>query len=145
MNEEPDGTPNFMVVNNDIVARCGRDRLCGICGRPLSYWMAFVGGPISATNGVYSDPPFHKECALAAFRFCPHIARKVHRRTADEKMPDGSFKHVGAVEEKPAQWIIGLTRDYRILPWGQGQLFLCRVRHRIVFEYDDAGNLQELK
>jgi hypothetical protein len=142
MNVNPVGEVNFAVVSNEKVIQCGRDRECGICGKPLDYWIAFVGGPISAKNGAYSDPPFHKECAMAAMQFCPHLARKVHRRTADEKMPDGSWKSEGAVEDKPAQWIIGLTRDYTMLPWGKGVLFKCNVRHRIAYEYDDKGNLQ---
>lgn len=142
MNEEPDGTPNFMVVSNETVIGCGRDRCCGICGKPLDYWIAFVGGPISAANGAYTDPPFHKECAMAAMHFCPHINRRQHRRAPDEKMPEGSWKSEGAVEDKPAQWIIGLTRDYMMIPWGRGVLFSCNVRHRIAYEYDERGQLQ---
>jgi len=145
MNLRPDGTPDFMVVNNDTVIQCGMARLCGICGTSLDYWIAFVGGPISAMNGAYTDPPFHVECAEAAMKFCPHLARKVHRRTDDEKMPDGSWKSEGAVEEKPAQWIIGLTRDYKMLPWGKGILFKCNVRHRRTYEYDDNGLLRQVE
>jgi hypothetical protein len=142
MNEEPDGTPNFLVVSNDTVIGCGRDRCCGICGKPLDYWIAFVGGPISARNGAYTDPPFHRECAQAAMHFCPHINRRQHRRSPDEKMPEGSWKSDGAVEDKPAQWVIGLTRDYKMIPWGRGVLFRCSVRHQLVYEYDDDGILQ---
>ena len=142
MNEEPDGTPNFIVVNNDTVIGCGKDRCCGICGKPLDYWIAFVGGPISARNGAYTDPPFHRECAQAAMHFCPHLNRRQHRRSPDEKMPEGSWKSEGAVEDKPAQWIIGLTRDYKMIPWGRGVLFTCNVRHRIAYEYDNDGKLQ---
>jgi hypothetical protein len=144
MNLTPDGV-DFTTINNETVIECGRDRLCGICGNALSYWIAFVGGPISASTGAYTDPPFHVECAEAAFRFCPHIARKVHRRTPDDRMPEGSWKSVGAVEEKPERWIIGITRDYKMIPWGRGVLFKCNVRHRRIYEYDETGNLQELK
>jgi hypothetical protein len=144
MNLKPDGEPNFMVVNNETVIRCGMARLCGICGKDLDYWIAFVGGPISAGNGAYTDPPFHVECAEAAMLYCPHLNRKVHRRAPDEKMPDGSWKSEGAVEEKPAQWIIGITRDYRMIPWGKGVLFKCSVRHSRVYEYDEQGHLRKV-
>jgi hypothetical protein len=146
MNVLPDGdTYDFRVVSNSTVMECGRDHLCGICGKPLEYWIAFVGGPVSLKNGAYSDPPFHKECALAAMRFCPHINRKVHRRTSDEKMPDGTFYSELAVTEKPAQWIIGLTRSYRMIRHNQGVLFLAAsMPHTIRFEYDEDGHLQEV-
>jgi hypothetical protein len=107
----------------------------------LGYWIAFVGGPVSATNGAYTDPPFHRECAEAAMKLCPHLARKVHRRTRDEKMPADSFAPEGAIETKPPQWIIGLTRRYDMNPYGRGILFRCNVRHWLVFEYDENGDL----
>jgi hypothetical protein len=144
MNVNPAGEVNFMTVSNERVIQCGKVGLCGICGNPLDYWIAFVGGPLSAANGAYTDPPFHVECAEAAMEFCPHLARKVHRRTSDEKMPEGSWKSEGATEEKPAQWIIGITRDYRMIPWGQGVLFRCHLRFRRVYEYDEQGNLQKV-
>jgi len=144
MNVNPAGEVNFMVVSNERVIQCGEVGLCGICGNPLDYWIAFVGGPVSAMNGAYTDPPFHVECAEAAMLFCPHLNRKVHRRAPDEKMPEGSWKSEGAVEEKPAQWIIGLTRNYKMLPWGKGVLFKCNVKHRRVYEYDEQGHLRKV-
>jgi hypothetical protein len=145
MNEEPDGTPNFVLINEHIVRECGEKRLCGICGKPLDYWIAFVGGPISFANRAYSDPPFHRECARTAMTLCPHISRKVHRRVPDEKLPPMAYKSDGSVEEKPEFWVIGITRDFTMIPWGRGVLFrAATMKDAIVFGYDDEGHLKEV-
>jgi hypothetical protein len=96
-----DGSVNFTGINAETVARCARERLCGICGEALDYWIAFIGGPVSYSTRTYSDRPLHLQCAEAAVRYCPHINRQVHRRTAEEKFdPDSTWTWPLAEMEK---------------------------------------------
>lgn len=116
-NVMPDGTVNFTGINAQTVLKCAEERLCGICGEPLDYWIAFIGGPISLANRAYTDPPMHRECAEAAVKYCPHINRRVHRRTPDEKFdPDDTWYSTLGVMDKPAEWVIAITRSYDIVP-----------------------------
>lgn len=145
MNENPDGTPNFVLINDRIVMECAEKHLCGICGKPLGYWIAFVGGPLSFANRAYTDPPFHRECAEAAMTLCPHISRKVHRRVPDEKLPEVAWKADGSVDEKPEFWVIGITRSFQMVPWGRGILFRTgTMKQAIVYGYDEQGHLQKV-
>ena len=43
MNIQPDGSHDFTVVNYEWIGAHLDERLCGICGNKLGYWMAFVG------------------------------------------------------------------------------------------------------
>jgi hypothetical protein len=143
MNVLSDGTVDFSGISTAAVIECGTDRLCGICHRPLSYWIAFVGGPLSAKNGLYTDPPFHRECAEFAMEHCPHIKVRNHRRTPEDKMADGTWVSPGAVLDKPDQWIIGLTRDYRMVAHHEGLLFkTAPIKSTLVYEYGEDNILE---
>jgi hypothetical protein len=81
----PDGTGQWGITDTQAVERCWRERLCGVCGRPLGQWIAFVGGPGSADRfrGAYTDPWMHERCAeLSITDLCPYIMRpRVPRRS----------------------------------------------------------------
>jgi len=69
------GRPDFKVLNPERVARCIRNRLCGLCGQGLGREVTFVGGPKSARGRIYTDPAVHEDCAVYAAQACPHLAR----------------------------------------------------------------------
>lgn len=140
-----DGSVNFTGINAQTVVNCGIDRRCGICGNDLDYWIAFIGGPVSLANRVYSDPPMHRECAEAAMTYCPHIRVRNHRRTPDEKQPDDSWASPAAVMEKPEEWIIALTRQYKMIPHGPGVLFrAATIKDTLRYRYSNAGLLERV-
>ena len=147
MNVMGDGTVNFTGIDITKVYECGTNRLCGICSKPLDYWIAFIGGPVSYSTRMYSDPPMHKECALAAVEFCPHIRVKNHRRTPDEKMLDGGLGALpGAVDTKPDEWIIAMVRDYTIVAHPPAFLFkTAAIKGESRFRYNEAGILEPVE
>jgi hypothetical protein len=106
----PDGTPNFTLLDPHKVAIAAKDRLCGLCGEKLTYWIAFIGGPKSWEGRMFLDTGMHEDCAEAAMFLCPYIfLPKTNRSKKAEKegvAPDGF------VGEKPSHWLMGITRDY---------------------------------
>lgn len=120
-------------------------RRCGICGEPLDYWIAFVGGPKSYASRSYVDPPFCVPCALAATRLCPHLAIRRHKRAPEHRLAEGSSTPEGFVEEKPEEFIIGITRDYKVNVTEGHLIFKAapfKKAHR--FRFDDEGHLTEI-
>jgi ferredoxin len=94
-----------------------RDRLCGVCGRPLGYWMVFLGDVVSSVPGgePYMDPPMHEDCALAAMEVCPFIQHeRVPRRPAAPEdvllAPPGSF------EGPKRPWVMAVTHGFKMVP-----------------------------
>jgi len=58
--------PDFRARDDDKWVQCARDRLCGLCGKKLGWWIVFVGGPKSVESRLFSDLPMHEECARYA-------------------------------------------------------------------------------
>jgi hypothetical protein len=143
MNVLSDGTVDFSGISAAAVIECGRDRLCGICHQPLTYWIAFVGGPLSTANRAYTDPPFHRGCAEFAMEHCPHIKVRNHRRTPEDRLADDTWVSPDGKWEKPDQWIIGLTRDYQMVAHRGGLLFrTAPIKDTLVYEYNDDNILE---
>lgn len=141
MNILPDDSVNFLGISLPRVQECAAEGLCGICGKALDYWIAFLGGPLSFANRTYSDPPFHRDCVEVALRLCPHIAMKRHKRASDERLGE-HWKSPDATLEKPDQWIVALTREYKVIVQGHGILFRAgTIKHHFTYEYNEEGNL----
>ena len=112
MNVLDDGSNDFTVTNTQWVI--GHPQDCGICGKPLGYWMAFVGGPKSTLNRSYLDPPFHEECAEAAMRLCPHMAIERHERAPEHRVNKDAIAPDGFIADKPDAMFIAITRGFKI-------------------------------
>lgn len=95
----PDGTPDFRVIDHARVAESMERKLCGLCGEPLTYYIAFIGGPMSVEHRLYSDPPMHVECAEYAMKTCPFLAIPNYQYASDESVDK---KHEG----KPVDLIV---------------------------------------
>lgn len=65
--------PDWSKVDPVKMRECIRDRLCGVCGKQLGYWLALIGGNNSVAHRVFADPPMHEECAVWSVRHCPHL------------------------------------------------------------------------
>ena len=55
------------------VLQCALSRVCGMCGRSLSWGVTFVGSPAEDEAGAFHFPPSHRECAEAALRLYPSL------------------------------------------------------------------------
>jgi hypothetical protein len=108
-----DGTPDFRVLDDALMARAVRHRLCGLCGDKIRGDVYFIGGPLCVENGFFYDPPMHKDCARYAICTCPHLARS-KGRYAPQPEPGttgpGIALIAGAMDiSKKAEWF-GLMR-----------------------------------
>lgn len=145
MNQREDGTWNFLAIHFPTLLRCIRESLCGVCGKPLGYASAFVGGPLSAQSRVYSDPAFHPECAKAAMRLCPHILIGRMKRASEERIGEDATHHHLATLDKPAEWVIGIapTRETEVRFAKDGAYIMPgKFTKTIRYPYDDEGRLQ---
>jgi hypothetical protein len=140
-----DGSVNYTGINAHTTIKCGKENLCGICSEPLTNWIAFIGGPVSLANRTYADPPLHEECALAAVKYCPHINRRAHRPTKDEKYdPDTTWKPPQG--DKPDEWIIAITRNFKMVPYQGFVVFKSgTIARTMKFAYDDTGHIQPVE
>ena len=53
--------------------QCALSRVCGLCGRSLSWGVTFVGSPAEDEAGAFHFPPSHRECAEAALQLYPRL------------------------------------------------------------------------
>lgn len=110
--------PDFRIVNETRVRLCVAHRLCGICGEEIGRTVAFVGGPESVANRVFSDPPMHEECARYALTVCPFLAspRGRHRPIgADETGGVEVAKNPLTGTERPEKIALYLARSYELV------------------------------
>jgi hypothetical protein len=108
---------DFRVMDPKRFVQAVKERRCWVCGDRLGKYIAFVGGPLSAAQRLYADPPAHLECAEFSAKVCPFLAiRSAHRREADKpahiEMPGEQI-----VENHEATAIL-ITTDYSMLPQG---------------------------
>lgn len=142
----PDGTGpvvDFTTVNTDRAAAVGRWRRCSLCTEPMGYWIGFLGGAKAAESLTYSDPPGHPECLRVAVDLCPYIAIGAARRASDRHRPPGTVTPPGFTAVKPEQWVLGLTRSYRMVLVRGTVLFLpAPFTHLQRWRYDQHGHLE---
>jgi hypothetical protein len=115
-----DGRPDFRTLDLERVERCIQDRLCGVCGRTLDYWIAFIGGPACERNRLFRDPAMHPQCADYAARACPFISG-ARTKYSSRPLPEGEglATHVDVNmadhERRPVDMFIFTTRRYRVV------------------------------
>jgi len=108
--EDNDGEAALGVLDPERVIRSLRDRLCGICGRSLGYWIAFVGGGLCLTNRLYLCP-LHEDCARYAMRVCPFLASpqaKYRPLKSDIQVQVNPLM----ADRRPAEMFLVITRRY---------------------------------
>ena len=125
---------------------CGTERRCGVCGELMGYWVAFVGGPMSAETRTYTTPPMHIDCAEASIALCPHIAYESRNRARKHKGEVVTMP--GFVDDKPDEWFLYVTRSYEQKLYTrrghEGYVFLPAPAKFIRrFVYDDGGHIKE--
>jgi hypothetical protein len=119
--------PQFTINDTLKVLNATREKLCGICGKPLDRAKWFVGGPQSAfhPHGAYIDPPMHHDCAAYALQVCPWLATSRYLERTDEQRISKKFENlpdhvVGIVDRtgipgKPEYFVlVGTTRPIKM-------------------------------
>lgn len=133
-----DGTPDFKVTDQKTWAVCILTKRCGLCGEKLlNHEYYFIGGEISCGNGVFYDPPMHKECAHYAFQVCPFLACEKGYSKAPPTKVEGVTITVdpNMLPHRPAKMGILLTTDWAIVPIQNGHYF--KIRDIVSIEWRD--------
>lgn len=122
--------PDFRAADGRAFARCVKQRLCWVCGQSLGYLtdeVAFVCGPIAASNKISSEPPSHVECAEFACRACPFLVRPHAKRRPgfDDELEEHRSAPSGLhIEGNPGVSAVWVTRWYSMLNLGKGGVLL---------------------
>lgn len=126
---DPDGTPDFRVIDPVKWGKAARLRCCGICGEPLGVRMAFVGGPVSMSNRLFTDLPMHRDCAQYALRACPFLAAPSFAYS--RKVPIDASVNEHVVTTRPDRFGIGICKGFRLamLPGGEAVLQAAEFEH----------------
>lgn len=82
-----EGTPEFRIMSSARLQRAIRERLCWVCGEPLSDYASYVAGPMCAVNRTSAEPPSHPPCARWSATACPFLSRP-HMRRRDAGLPE---------------------------------------------------------
>ena len=115
----PDGSGRWDANDVGRKLQCGRDRLCGLCGRPLGWWAVFLTqdhGQLGRRT-LFTDAPLHEDCAVLALAECPFIAnRRLPRRAdADVRCP------AAADPARPKTgWLMVATHDWEVIEQAAG-------------------------
>jgi len=112
-----DGKPEFRLLDISKQYKCIADRLCAVCGRKLPKdSMFFIGGILTFTNRVCTDPGMHRICAEYSLMTCPHMyyERAQRREKGLEGMPieDSKILDPG----KPKQLYLIKASKYKAIP-----------------------------
>lgn len=108
------GKPDQRIADERKQHICRTKNLCWICGDPLTYWIAFVGGPMSAHNAAFADGPMHVECAEFACMVCPHLAHPGAKRRPGGPM-DETYAPDGLIETPIEKCCVFITRRFTVL------------------------------
>jgi len=117
------GQPEFSMSDQLKLRRAIREQLCWVCGMPLIGKMAFVGGPLSVENRIFSDAPSHVECAEYAVQVCPFLAMPNYVKRACK---DG-IALPGQVDHKPDRVAVYVTDGYKLVMMGDSPHRLFRA------------------
>ncbi len=91
----------------DAVAKCHLDKLCGVCGKRLGYWIVFLGGAGNRATRRFPHPPMHRECAERLLANDPFWSTPVAERTRQW------YKHAREADLRgELEWTPYLTRGY---------------------------------
>ncbi len=108
---------DFRVLNLTNHRRCAKERLCGICGQRLGYWLWFIGGPMCLQNRVFGDAPMHRECAEYALDVCPFLSHSTmqYKLESSDKVADTETDQ-NVITARPDRILLYQTRQYTLTP-----------------------------
>ena len=112
------GRPDFRVADAETWVRTVNLRICSLCAQPLGKHLAFVGGPLTQVNRMFTDLPMHRDCAEYALKVCPFLAapRFRYAETFSSKDADIAFAVNAHVSEtRPEVFFMGITSKYEVV------------------------------
>lgn len=110
---KPDGVPDFKVTNHQHWQRCVNEKLCGVCGQPMTGTMFFIGGDRSLVSRTFFDPAMHEDCARYAFAVCPFlIGSKDYAPTPKQAPPGAAGLVVYGWDKRPARMGFLICQDF---------------------------------
>lgn len=112
-----DGTIDFRVMDPERFVLAVKERRCWVCGDRLGKFIAFVGGPLSAAQRLYADPPSHVECAEFAAKVCPFLTIPTARRREANKPAHVEMSGQQVIENPEVTGIL-IATGYSGLPQG---------------------------
>lgn len=120
-----DGKPDFRVIDPNKWIEAVNNYQCGICGQKLEGEMAFVGGPVSIHNRLFTDLPMHKDCAEYALKTCPYLAApKFGHASLESLAKHGGWKPgemtvaAAASDVRPSRFGLGVTSGFQLARLG---------------------------
>lgn len=134
-----DGVPDFRVSDPDRVLACYTRRLCGVCGKPLPYWISFIGGPLAITNRLFFDPAMHSECARYALAVCPFLAFR-NTGFSSRPIPEGSAADPRSSGARPD--LFGLYETWSFEPVQlDGAMYVRAAKARAITWFNHTGEI----
>lgn len=111
-----DGVPNFRAHEPRAHRRAIMERLCGVCGKRLSWWLWSVVGPNELTQGATFMPAMHEPCMRYALSVCPFLAvqDRVARGSGRHQVPTAVVP-TAVVKPKPQRLALIRYRHYQVL------------------------------
>jgi hypothetical protein len=119
--EKPETPVDFRVLNPHKRFKCGKLELCGLCGEPLGYRKAFLGGPMCVADRAFGDAAMHLDCAEYAVQVCPFLATDLqyvdHDRMAAAAKKKGSTLDIDPLTTlaKPKYVVLYEARGFDML------------------------------
>lgn len=112
----PDGTPDFKITDEAKRIRALRERRCALCGEPLEYRIAFIGGESLVNLREFYDAGMHEDCARYAARACPFLALTDSQYASPQDVgPEVTITHHVADRKRPARMALVVTRAYDVV------------------------------
>jgi hypothetical protein len=112
---------DFRTLHVDRHVEAGQKRLCAICGRPLPYWLWFLGGPMCLANRIFGDGPMHRDCMDYALQVCPYLTHAtmeygiVKDPTFMDRVDDAITGDPNVITRRPERILLLRTRGYTLV------------------------------
>lgn len=135
-----DGVPDFRVIDPQKWADALSAKRCGICGGFLGAHIAFVGGPLSIENRLFTDLPMHRDCAIYALKTCPFLAapKFSYAKNHDEQFAVNAHVSIN----RPERFGLGMTKKFTVVSLQQGDMALHAAPFTSI-EWFDVGTVAE--
>jgi len=146
---DKEGTPHFKVNDSHKEFECIDKRLCHVCGKSLrrEFWM--IGGQISAfhPNGVFNDPPVHKECGIFSLQNCPYLINSNYKITEDIDALKATIKDDNLTDlfnptpfnDRLTFFVLARTKDFTVRRASSGVKTIKAIKPYIEVEYWVSG------
>lgn len=111
----PDGRYRFGAIDADRLRAALRDRLCQICGEPMSRPFVFAMRDVDLRRLIAPEPAMHPECARYTATACPMLAGTMtrYRAQAPGALPSAGDPHNARPGHPAQRWRLVWTTGYR--------------------------------